>query len=81
MPVTYYVALPFIGSEESPVPAEAQECPNAGAALLKAEAMSRKEGIVGALAFKRTGEPTQGLFGEPTTLRTFGLVPENLDEF
>jgi hypothetical protein len=42
--------------------------------------MSRKEGIVGALAFKRTGSPNEGIFGEPTILRTFGLVPENLDE-
>ena len=48
------------------------ECPNEGTALLRAEAMSRKEGVVGALAFKRTGEPNQGNFGEPTILRTFG---------
>ena len=80
MSVTYYVALPFVDSEEGPVPAEAMECPNEGAAILKAEAMSRKEGFVGALAFKRTGEPNQGIFGEPTVLKTFGLVPENLDE-
>jgi hypothetical protein len=31
------------------------------------------------LAFKRTGEPNQGHFGEPI-LRTFGIEPENLDE-
>jgi hypothetical protein len=80
MSMTYFVALPFINSEEGPMPGEAQECPNEGAALLKAEAMSRKEGIVGALAFKRTGNPNEGHFGEPTILRTFGLVPENLDE-
>jgi hypothetical protein len=80
MSVTYFVALPFVDSEEGPVPAEAQECPNEGAAILKAEAMSRREGIVGALAFKRTGEPNQGTFGEPTILRTFGLVPDRLDE-
>jgi hypothetical protein len=63
MSVTYFVALPFIGSEEGPVPAEAVECPNEGAALLKAEAMSRKEGVVGSLAFKRTGNPNEGSFG------------------
>ena len=80
MSVTYFVALPFIGSEEGPVPAEAVECPNEGTALLKAEAMSRKEGVVGSLAFKRTGNPNEGSFGEPTILRTFGTVPENLDE-
>jgi len=61
MSVTRYVALPFVDSEEGPVPAEAQECPNEGAALLKAVAMSRKVGIVGTLAFKRTGMFTPGL--------------------
>ena len=35
---------------------------------------------VGALAFKRTGEPSMGNFGEATILKTFGSVPENLDE-
>jgi hypothetical protein len=80
MSVTYFVALPFVDSEEGPVPGEAMECANEGTALMRAEAMSRKEGVVGALAFKRTGEPNQGNFGEPTILRTFGIVPENLDE-
>jgi hypothetical protein len=80
MSVTYYVALPFVESEEGPLPAEAQECPNEGTALLRAEAMSRKEQYVGALAFKRSGRPNEGVFGEPTVLRTFGLVPESLDE-
>ena len=47
---------------------------------IRAEAMSRDEKYVGALAFKRAGEPNQGQFGEPTILKTFGLVPENLDE-
>ena len=64
----------------SHVPGEAMECPNEGVALLKAEAMSCKEGIVGSLAFKRSGDPNMGNFGEATVLRTFGLVPENLDE-
>jgi hypothetical protein len=80
MSVTYFVALPFINSDEGPVPGEAMECPNEGTALLRAAAMSRKPENVGALAFKRSGEPNQGTFGEPTVLRTFGLVSENLDE-
>ena len=80
MSVTYFVALPFVDSEEGPVPAEAMECPNEGTALLRAEAMSRKPEFVGSLAFKRTGSPNEGAFGAPTILQTFGLVPENLDE-
>jgi hypothetical protein len=42
--------------------------------------MSRTPGHVGALAFKRTGDPSLGNFGDATVLRTFGAVPENLDE-
>ena len=32
------------------------------------------------LAFKRTGDPNMGNFGDATVLRTFGQVPGNLDE-
>lgn len=80
MSVTYYVALPFVDSEEGPLPAEAQECQSEGMALSKAAAMSRNQQYVGALAFKRSGTPDDGNFGVPTVLRTFGLVPEKLDE-
>ncbi len=80
MSVTYYVALPFVDSEEGPLPAEAQECPSEAMARIRAEAMSRKPEYVGALAFKRTGSPNEGAFGDPTILGTYGLVPESLDE-
>jgi hypothetical protein len=42
--------------------------------------MSRNPAHVGALAFKRTGDPNLGNFGDATLLRTFGSVPDNLDE-
>ena len=41
MAVTYYVALPFVRTEEGVAPGEAQEMPNEGAAIRRAEAMSR----------------------------------------
>jgi hypothetical protein len=41
MSVTYYVALPFVRTEEGVAPGEAQELPNEGAAIRRAEAMSR----------------------------------------
>ena len=34
----------------------------------------------GALAFKRSGDPNIGSFADATILKTFGEVPENLDE-
>ncbi len=80
MSVTYYVALPFIQGEEGLVPGQPQELPNETSAIIRAEGMARKPPHVGALAFKRTGEPGEGNYGDATVLRKFGLVPENLDE-
>ena len=57
-----------------------QECPNEHSAVRQAEAMSRKPPNVGALAFKRTGDPNLGNFGDATVLKTFGEVPSKLDE-
>jgi hypothetical protein len=51
MSVTYYVALPFARTEDGVAPGEAQEMPNEGAAIRRAEAMSRDVAYAGALAF------------------------------
>ena len=80
MSVTYYVALPFVRTEGGIAPGPAQECPNEPSAVRRAEVMSRDPENVGALAFKRSGDPNVGDFGDATVLRTFGEVPENLDE-
>jgi hypothetical protein len=80
MSVTYFVALPFVRTEEGPAPGQAQEMPNEHSAVRKAESMSRDPANAGALAFKRTGDPSEGNFADATILRTFGEVPENLDE-
>jgi hypothetical protein len=80
MAVTYYVALPFVRAEDGMAPGQAQEMPNEQAAIRRAEAMSRESSNAGALAFKRSGDPNMGNFGDATILRTFGEVPTNLDE-
>ena len=72
--VTYYVALPFADSEDGPVGLEAVECMSANAAIMRAEALSRKEGHIGAVAFSRTGDPVSGDFSDAVVLRTFGVV-------
>jgi hypothetical protein len=46
--VTYYVALPFIGTDDGIVAGEPTGCFNANAAVMRAEVLSRKEGHVGA---------------------------------
>jgi hypothetical protein len=80
MTVTYYVALPFLRTDEGVAPGQAQEMPNEQAAIRRAESMSRDSANAGALAFKRSGDPNMGSFKEATILKTFGEVPENLDE-
>ena len=80
MPATYYVALPFLRTEDGPAAGQAQEMPSASAAVRRAELMSRDPLNAGALAFRRSGDPNIGDFGEPTILKTFGEVPKRLDE-
>ena len=80
MSVTYYVALPFVRTEDGIAPGQAQEMPTEPAAIRRAEVMSRDPANAGALAFKRSGDPDVGNFGDATVLKTFGDVPENLDE-
>jgi len=80
MSVTYYVALPFVRTEEGVAQGQAQEMPNEGAAIRRAESMSRDAANAGALAFKRSGDPNIGSFADATILKTFGEMPENLDE-
>jgi len=45
---------------------------------MKAEALSRKPGYAGAIAFSQTGEPATGEFGDAKLTRKFGDVPEDL---
>jgi hypothetical protein len=80
MPVTYYVALPFIRTEEGIAAGQGQECPTETSAIRRAGSMSRDAANAGALAFKRTGDLDMGSFNDATILRSFGDIPENLDE-
>jgi hypothetical protein len=76
--VTYYVALPFVFSDDGVAAGEATECLSANAAVMRAEALSRKPGNAGAIAFSRTGDPSSGDFGDAKVIRKFGDVPDEL---
>jgi hypothetical protein len=76
--VTYFVALPFVAVDEGLAPAEPVECFSPTAAVMRAEALSRKQGHVGAIAFSRTGDPATGDFGDAEVIRKFGDVPDDL---
>ena len=69
---------PQEGEREHWWPGEAVECPRANAAVMRAEALSRKPEHAGALAFNRTGDPATGEFGDAKVIRKFGDVPEDL---
>jgi hypothetical protein len=75
--MVYYVALPFARTDGGFAPCEAVECPHAAAAVRRAEAMSHRDGISGAIAFYRRGNPDLGEFEEAEILKTFGDVPED----
>jgi len=76
--MTYYVALPFVASDDGVAPGEPVECFNPNAAVMRAEALSRKEGQVGAVAFSRTGDSATGDFTDAKVIRKFGDVPDDL---
>jgi hypothetical protein len=76
--VTYFVALPFIATDDGVAAGEPTECLSHIAAVMRAEALSRKEGHVGAVAFSRTGDPATGDFSDATVLKKFGDVPDDL---
>jgi len=74
----YYVALPFLPTEGGGLaPGQPIECPSEGAAIRRAEAMSRHEANAGAVAFSRHGDPNLGEFDDAVILRTFGDVPDD----
>jgi len=76
--MTYYVALPFVAADDGIAAGEPTECFNPNAAVMRAEALSRKEGHVSAVAFSRTGDPATGDFGDAKVIRKFGEVPDDL---
>jgi hypothetical protein len=69
--VTYYVALPLVATDDGIAAGEPTECFNPSAAVLRGEALSRKEGHVGAVAFSRTGDPATGDFNDAKAIRKF----------
>jgi hypothetical protein len=75
--VTYYVALPFVASDDGIAAGEPMECFNPVAVVVRAEALSRKEGHLGAVAFSRTSDPATGNFSDAKVFKKFGDVPDD----
>ena len=73
MALTYYVALPFIRTDDGTAPGEAKECQSEAAAISSGDPAN-----AGAVAFKRAGDPNVGGFSDAVVLKKFGDVPEDL---
>jgi hypothetical protein len=76
--VTWFVAPPFIAGDDGIAAGEPIECFNPTGVVMRAEALSRKPGHIGAVAFSRTGDPATGDFGDAKILKKFGEVPGDL---
>lgn len=76
----YYVALSFTPTDGGLAPGQAVECPNAPAAIRRAEAMAANEANAGAVAFSRSGDPNVGEFEDAVILKSFGEVPDDFAE-
>jgi hypothetical protein len=76
--VTYYVALADIAADDGIAAGEPTECFSPVAVVMRAEALSRKEGHVGAIAFSRAGNPAIGDFSDAKVIRKFGDMPNDL---
>jgi hypothetical protein len=78
--ITYYVALPIVRTEDGELtPGEPVE------ALNEWQARSRASGLAihnpGAIAFSRTGDPSNGDFEPAVVLSRHGELPEDLEAF
>jgi hypothetical protein len=62
MSVTYYVALPFVRTEDGVAPGEAQEMPNESAAIRRAEAMARDSSNARCACVQTLGRSGNGKF-------------------
>jgi hypothetical protein len=75
--VTYYMIQPFVAIEgEGFGYASAIECPNANAAVITANALSRTKEYDGLIAYSVTRDPQTGE-REMKVLGTFGDVPDD----
>ncbi len=73
--VTYFVASPFVRSEEGELVAgEAQDRQTADADVRETQRMALT--AAGAVAFSRRGDPASGEFADAIVINRFGDVPD-----
>ena len=76
--VTYFVALPFVAADDGIAAGEPTECFNPVAVVMRAEALSRPPGHVGAGHSAGPEIPAAGDFDDAKIIKKFGEVPDDL---
>ncbi len=76
---TYHIVIPFLEEEGVVVALEAIQCNSADQAAQRVDEMSKLSGVVGALAFSRSGDIKTGVFDDAVILKTCGDVPLDVD--
>lgn len=77
--ITYFVVVPFRRTEDGLVAEQGILCPSERSAIAQARGAVSK-GAVGAIAFKRSGDPALGEYGEATLICKEGDLPDSVDE-
>lgn len=62
--ITYFVVLPFRETESGLIVEQGIQCPSERSAIAQARGAVEK-GSIGAIAFKRSGDPALGEYGDP----------------
>jgi hypothetical protein len=77
--ITYFVMVPFKDAGGDLVAEQGVQCPSEGSAKAQARSAVAK-GAIGAIAFKRSGDPGLGEYGEAILICKEGELPEDVME-
>lgn len=77
--ITYFVVVPFQETENGLVADQGIQCPSERSAIAQARGAVSK-GAIGAIAFRRSGDPNIGEYGEAVLICKEGDLPDGVME-
>ena len=77
--ITYFVVVPFQETENGLVADQGIQCPSERSAIAQARGTVSK-GAIGAIAFRRSGDPNIGEYGEAVLICKEGDLPDGVME-
>ena len=77
--ITYFVVVPFQETESGLVVEQGIQCPSERSAIAQARSAVSK-GAIGAIAFRRSGDPNIGEYGEAVLICKEGDLPDSVME-